>query len=208
MSDPSSSLFSLLDQAGPTMFPLYICSLAALAIILRKGVEFRVARLSATDALAFPEAEADLEALAQRYEADDSPLGRVMAATARAAETRPDRAEQVAIRAATAELDRFEKWLSLLGFIAQAAPLFGLLGTVLGMVDLFSSMQAAGDEVSTTTLSAGIWKALLTTAAGLMVAIPSLGAHLWLSRRLHGLQHRFEEGIGRILDDRPAAQGE
>ncbi len=65
--------------------------------------------------------------------------------------------------------------LPLLAYIAQVAPLFGLLGTVLGMVDLFSSMQVAGDAVSTTTLSAGIWKALLTTAAGLMIAIPTIG---------------------------------
>ena len=103
------------------------------------------------------------------------------------------------LRAAVAELDRYEAWLALLGYVAQAAPLFGLLGTVIGMVDLFSSMQMAGSDVSTATLSAGIWKALLTTAAGLIVAIPTLGVHLWLTRRLELLQHRMEEGVGRLL---------
>ncbi len=73
------------------------------------------------------------------------------------------------------EIQRLEKNLALLSFIAQVAPLLGLLGTVLGMVDLFIGLQGSGlSNVDVSALSSGIWKALLTTAAGLMVAVPTL----------------------------------
>ena len=58
----------------------------------------------------------------------------------------------------------------------------------------------SGDAIDTTTLSSGIWKALLTTAAGLIVAIPALGAHAWLGARLDRLRLAMDEGIGSILD--------
>jgi biopolymer transport protein ExbB len=196
-----TTLWEMLAQAGWTMVPLYVCSLAAFAVLLRKGIEFWRARVGRSALLHAD--TADLAKLARDCEAEDSPLGRVMATAARNADD-PEHAEDAATRAATAELDRFDAWIPLLGFIAQVAPLFGLLGTVIGMVDLFGSMESAGTEVSTATLSAGIWKALLTTAAGLIVAIPALAGHLWLNRRLESLQRHMEHGVGRILD---AARG-
>ena len=194
------TLVSLLSEAGWTMGPLYACSVVALAATVRKALQFRergVDRRSALELEVDPDA---LPALAEKLEQDASPVGRVMAATARALVERPARAEQVATRVATAELDAAEEGMTLLAFIAQVAPLFGLLGTVLGMVDLFSGMEAAGANVETSTLSSGIWKALLTTAVGLIVAIPTLGVHAWFGRRITRLQLALEEGAGRLLD--------
>ena len=69
------------------------------------------------------------------------------------------------------ELQQYERGLSLISFIAQVAPLLGLLGTVFGMVEMFYGLQKAGlANVDAAALSSGIWKALLTTAAGLIVA--------------------------------------
>ncbi len=196
----STSLFTLLAQAGWTMVPLYLCSLAAFVVLIRKLVQFVHEKVGDTTILANPLVdEGDLDALASACDAHGSPLSRVLAIAARRAAD-PQRAEEAATRQAVAELDHYESWVPLLGFLAQVAPLFGLLGTVIGMVDLFASMETAGNEVSTTTLSSGIWKALLTTAAGLIIAIPALGAHLWLTRQLQLLQHRMEEGVGRILE--------
>ena len=195
------SLVALLGQAGWTMIPLYACSLAGLAVLVHKLIEFqlqRVGRLDALDATAAVD-PATLPAQVERWAADDSPLGRVLAEAGRQAHD-PGAAERAAARVATVELDRFEKWIPLLGFIAQAAPLFGLLGTVIGMVDLFGSMEASASSVDTATLSAGIWKALLTTAAGLIIAIPALGGHAWFTRRLDVLQRAMEVGVGRIVD--------
>jgi biopolymer transport protein ExbB len=199
----TTSLFTLLAQAGWTMVPLYACSLAAFLVLIRKLVQFVHEKVGDTSILSDPSLDGnDREAQVRACEANGSPLARVLAVAAAKSEDRP-RAEEAAMRKAVAELDHFEAWIPLLGFLAQAAPLFGLLGTVVGMVDLFASMESAGNEVSTTTLSSGIWKALLTTAAGLVIAIPALGAHLWFSRQLQLLQHRMEEGVGRILERAP-----
>jgi biopolymer transport protein ExbB len=198
-----TTLWQMLATAGWTMVPLYLCSLAALAVILKKSIEFWRHKVSATDVLPLSREalrRGGLDDVRATCAEDDSPLGRVIGVAAAALQDDPEHAEREASRAAVQELDRYESWLSLLSFIAQVAPLFGLLGTVIGMVELFGSMQAAGAEVSTTTLSGGIWKALLTTAAGLMIAIPTLGAHLWFTRRLEVLQHAMEIGVGGLLD--------
>jgi len=186
-----TNLWSLLAEAGWTMIPLYLCSLVALAVSLRKLVEFQLHGVGRTDAL-----DQAMATPARAEGLDATPLGRVLSV---ALTTEGSGAEAAAERAAMAELDRFEAWLPLLAYVAQIAPLFGLLGTVLGMVELFSSMESAGEAVSTTTLSSGIWKALLTTAAGLIVAIPTMGAHLWLTRALEALQHRMEQGVGEVI---------
>ncbi len=181
--------------------------------MLHKLAQFSRERVGDTSALEGLEggiedglAPAALLERSEAWERGGSPLGRVLAATGRALVTRPRRAEAEATRVATAELAALEYGLGGLAFIAQVAPLFGLLGTVLGMVDLFSGMEAAGEAVDTATLSAGIWKALLTTAAGLMIAIPALGGHAWLTSRVDLLRGHMEQGIGRLLD--PALGGE
>ena len=102
--------------------------------------------------------------------------------------------------ACDAEIARYRSWIEPLGWIGQVAPLLGLLGTVLGMVELFTAMDVAGGAVDASMLASGIWKALLTTAAGLIIAIPTLGAHLWLTRRLEALDVALDEGAGLVLD--------
>lgn len=74
---------------------------------------------------------------------------------------------------ASAHLDRLEKGFRLLDSISQLAPLLGLFGTVLGMIDAFQALQNAGSAVDPSLLAGGIWVALLTTAAGLAVAMPT-----------------------------------
>lgn len=197
------SLYTLLAQAGWAMVPLYACSVLAVGITLHKGFEFWRHRLGDTSLLA--SAEPFLSAgteheLVAHCAGRASPVGRVMATSVHAALANPWRAQQAADRACDAEIARYRSWVATLGWIGQIAPLFGLLGTVLGMVELFSTMESTGAVVDASLLSGGIWKALLTTAAGLIVAIPTLGAHLWLTRRLQALERALEEGAGMVLD--------
>jgi len=81
------------------------------------------------------------------------------------------------------EVFRWEKNLFMLEIIGKIAPLLGLLGTVLGMVEMFNSLYTGG-QVSATAVTGGIWKALFTTVAGLTVAIPAIIAHAWLAARI------------------------
>ena len=96
-------------------------------------------------------------------------------------------------RAAKDKLQIVSAYLRPLEIIATTAPLLGLLGTVLGMIEAFQAMESAGRSVDPSVLSGGIWKALLTTAVGLGVAIPVSVVHSWFERKA--------EVIGTLLED-------
>jgi biopolymer transport protein ExbB len=96
-------------------------------------------------------------------------------------------------------LHDLEKYLSALGTIATITPLLGLLGTVVGMIDVFSNIMLQGVGQSQ-ALSGGIATALLTTAAGLLVAIPSLIAHRYFERQLENISVQLEEQTSVFLD--------
>ena len=91
-------------------------------------------------------------------------------------------ARDEAYRGARLQAAQLSSHLRILDVIATLAPLLGLLGTVLGMIEAFRAMEAAGEHVNPAILSGGIWQALLTTAAGLIVAIPISVLHSWLER--------------------------
>lgn len=197
MPDPSQ-MAELLRAGGWPMLPLYGCSVLGVAWTLHLAVRARVEGLGRRELLAVSTTDLDRLLLAARR--DRTALGRVVIATLAALHETPDRAADIAMRAALAELDRWEGPLEVLALLARVAPLFGLLGTVLGLVDLFAAMEIGGAGVDPGALSGGIWKALLTTAAGLGIAIPALAAHAWFQRRVDRLRLTLEDGVGRVLD--------
>lgn len=202
MSGETLSFVDLLQQAGWAMAPLYVCSVVGLAVVIRKLVEFRSAGVHRAELLAAidrPLREGDFDAVESSAKQDGTPLGRVVAAAAGAVREHHSRAEEETGRVASIEIQILERYLGLIAWIAQVAPLFGLLGTVIGMVDLFSGLESAGQTVDASTLSSGIWKALLTTAAGLIIAIPLLGAHAWLTGQSDALRLRMKDGAGRVF---------
>lgn len=186
-----ANLWSLVARAGWTMAPLVLCSVIALAVTVFKAVQFSLEKVDHEGALQVLERPPETWSWPA-----DAPLARVLRS---AADVAPEQRVIEAERVASVELARYDAYLPILSYIAQAAPLFGLLGTVVGMVQLFADMEAAGDAVATSTLSSGIWQALLTTAVGLMIAIPTIGAHLWLSRRVDRLQGRIEQAVRRMV---------
>ncbi|MDR1179019.1 MAG: MotA/TolQ/ExbB proton channel family protein [Spirochaetales bacterium] len=91
-----------------------------------------------------------------------------------------------------------ERRLPMLASIASIAPLLGLFGTVLGMIEVFQKLAALGGRADVALLSGGIWVALLTTAFGLLVAIPALLAHHYFSRLASGRSDYMELLIARL----------
>lgn len=91
------------------------------------------------------------------------------------------------------EVFRWEKHLFILEIIGKIAPLLGLLGTVLGMVEMFNSLHTGG-QVSAAVVTGGIWKALFTTVAGLTVAIPTIFAHAYLTARIDNEAETLNRG--------------
>lgn len=94
---------------------------------------------------------------------------------------------------------RLEGGFRLLDSVAQLAPLLGLFGTVLGMIDAFQSLQEAGAQVDPSLLAGGIWVALLTTAAGLAVAMPTAMVLSWFEGRMDAERVTAERAIATIL---------
>jgi biopolymer transport protein ExbB len=86
-----------------------------------------------------------------------------------------------------------------LELIAAVAPLLGLLGTVFGMIEAFRALEQAGSQVDPSLLSGGIWAALLTTAAGLSIAIPTLMAFHWFDRTLERLRFLLEDRLSQLV---------
>lgn len=187
------------------MIPIYACSVVAFAVFVKKLLDLFSTRLfdltwfeEAMKAVRGSEDDAAEVALA----ASRHPASRVLRATLEVYRRRPDRAEAEARRVGSLEIQKAESYLPLLSFIAQAAPLLGLLGTVLGMVDLFLGLQSSGlREVDVSLLSSGIWKALLTTAAGLTVAVPTLAAYSYLAHRADSLRLQVTDLVQQLLTE-------
>jgi biopolymer transport protein ExbB len=205
------SLFGLLEAGGTVMWIIASLSVVALAIVLAKLWEF--ARVGVWRRAAAGAAVADWEAgrpeaARNRLENAAGPVADVLGIAVEGHRRGIDQAavrEEVARRGA-AWLEALRTGLRPLELIGTLAPLLGLLGTVIGMIDAFRELEAAGGRVDPSVLSGGIWVALLTTAAGLSVAIPAVAAHTLLERLLERLHHRMQDGATRILNDGFAGQ--
>ena len=102
--------------------------------------------------------------------------------------------KEITQEAGQLEVPKLERYLSLLAAIAYIAPLVGLLGTVTGLMDSFATLSTQAGYTTAAEVSAGIYKSLLTTAAGLVVAIPTSLAYSFLSSRVNTLIHDMERG--------------
>lgn len=205
------SLAELLAQGGLTMIPIYACSLVALALFLYKVFGLRRQRhrdMSWFEPVLERVRDGDYEAADAECGRAPHPATRVVRAMMEVLRHRPDRAASEARRVGSLELQQAEGGLQVLSFIAQAAPLLGLLGTVFGMVDLFIGLQGAGGaNVAVSALSGGIWKALLTTAAGLSVAVPTLAGYSYLASRADRLKLQLTDVVEKVMTAAPALPG-
>lgn len=176
----------MLKQGGWPMIPLGLCSLAAVTIVIERFVALRHETVFDKRILALlanytgEEHAEQAVVICQRVK---TPLARIIEEILKARHL--DHAETLATMHATGrtQVSTLERGLTLLEIIAGITPLIGLLGTVLGMVTVFNAISTEGIG-NPQVLSEGISKALITTVGGLCVAIPALGFHSWLSRRV------------------------
>ncbi|WP_299321243.1 MotA/TolQ/ExbB proton channel family protein [Parasphingopyxis sp.] len=202
---PSSPLARLFDAGGPIIVILAILAVLALGVTLVKFVQFWRIGVGRAGFVA-DQVEAikqnDIAGAIEALEARSNPVARVMAAAARG-RANPRMTNEVVreetARVAEAQLDALERGLALLSLIATIAPLLGLLGTVLGMIEAFQEMETVGDRIEPAVLAGGIWEALLTTAAGLSVAIPAAVFFTWLQRTVDVEGQRMEDAATQIF---------
>ncbi|MBA55373.1 MAG: flagellar motor protein MotA [Pseudomonadales bacterium] len=189
----------LLGQGGAVVSILVGLSVIALTVILVKGWEFLRIRPLAESALD-QAVDACVRRQTDRLPASSDPVARLLHHMSNLPVSVPVgqlRAES--LRRAQQMLGQLTGHLRILEVIANVAPLLGLFGTVLGMIEAFQSMEAAGSQVDPAVLSGGIWQALLTTAVGLAVAIPVSMTYSWFERRAEVHAHRLHDAMERVF---------
>jgi len=189
-------------RGGLAMWPLLVCSIAGLAIILERIWALRRSRII-SPALAEavekrPATPEQTETVRLLSETDTTVLGRlVQAVFAHASLPKTENVE--AMQALARQIvGRMERGLTTLSLIAELGPLLGLLGTVIGMVKLFEDVarKGLGDPAM---ISRGIYEALTATMTGLGIAIPALIAYMYLRRRIEVLVLELERHTNELL---------
>jgi biopolymer transport protein ExbB len=198
-------LLSIIQAAGWPIWLLIACSVVALALIFERLYQLRASRVAPPALIdevlhvtrsSLPAADV-IDKLAQ-----NSTLGQVLAAGLRSVVAEP-RITEEALRQAVENAGRSavhqtERYLTALGTIASAAPLLGLFGTIIGMIEIFSSQSPTG-ESNPAQLAHGISIALYNTALGLLVAIPSLMFHRYFRTRVEYFQLTMELAAARLV---------
>ena len=198
-------LMTLFADGGLMMYPLTLCSMVALGVILAKAYTLWAAH-KGTDRVLNEVEEAALagnvDAAIEICRDTPGPAGAILLAGLRRIQTRRLAAgelEAAVSTTGTIELGFLERGLVILATIANVAPLMGFLGTVAGMILAFAAIEEAGD-VDPTLVAGGIKVALLTTAAGLLIAVPVNIAYNFFVTRIDKLIVDMERGAQKILN--------
>lgn len=196
----------LLQTGGPVVAILVAMSVIALTIVILKLWQFRALRVgerrTAREALRLYRGGSYREALSLADEAR-SPVAQALARAIRGQRLGIDesRVREEVLRFGGDVLEALRSGFRPLEVIASLAPLLGLFGTVLGMIEAFRQLEQAGSQVNPAILSGGIWEALLTTAVGLAVAIPVVILVNWLERRVDALAHEMDSVVTQVFTE-------
>ncbi len=188
------SIPDLIQLGGPVAVGLMLLSICALTIIAAKIWQFHRIRIGqlklpqeALELQRQQKSSAALQLAKQSVNPAASAL--VQAIVGRQSKLADSVIREEVMRYGTDCLESLRGGFRALEIIASLAPLLGLFGTVLGMIDAFHAMEQAGRQVDPAVLSGGIWEALLTTALGIGIAIPVVLMLGWLERRVDRLSH-------------------
>lgn len=192
------ALRKVADLGGPVVLLLMVVSVITLAVMLYKLVQFAQAGVGRHKALMQALAHWDAGDTAQAEAALATSTSYLAPVVALAFKGGPN-AQTRLVAEAEARFSNLERGLRYLDSIAQLAPLLGLFGTVLGMIEAFQSMQDAGAQVDPSLLAGGIWVALLTTAVGLAIAMPTALVLSWFEARMEAERVTAQRAIATVL---------
>ncbi len=201
--------FQMIQRGGPLMIVLFFLSVVALGVFLERLFYYQRSRMNVSEflagVLALVRRQSYREAII-RCEEGHGPIVSVVRTAIYKRHLPPAELREVVREIAQLAIPDLEANISLLGTIGYIAPLLGLLGTVTGMIAAFEKINRTSGTASVGDLSLGIYTALITSAAGLAVAIPCYLAHNFLVARVHALVADMERaGIETIhtLTDLP-----
>ncbi|KAA1188225.1 MotA/TolQ/ExbB proton channel family protein [Pseudohalioglobus sediminis] len=195
-------MLELLTAGGWLMVLIVLCSIVVLAICIERLITLNPKKIAPPHLLAtvWKQLKAgEMDAARLKTLKQSSPLGRILAAGLGNAYHGREVMKESIQEAAQHVVHDLERYLNTLGTIAAIAPLLGLLGTVLGMIKVFAEIMAQGTG-NASVLAGGISEALITTAAGLTVAIPALAMHRYFVGKIDGIVVELEQETIKLVD--------
>ncbi len=195
-------MFEIVKSGGWLMVPILLCSVVSVAIIIERFWSLNNNKLVPKHLLAqvwhWIKAN-QLDGAKIREMKQDSALGEILGAGLSNSRHGREIMKESIQEAANHVVHELEKYLSILGTIASITPLLGLLGTVVGMIKVFTAIMVQGTG-NPGVLAGGISEALVTTAAGLTVAIPSMMFHRYFQRRVDAIVVDMEKEAIKLVD--------
>ena len=194
---------SFLSQGGPMIWLIVAASAVAVVVFIERVLHFHRAQINSMEFLNgvrnVLKRDNVVEALSI-CDATPGPVARLVKVAILNRERGRDGVREALEEAGLVEVPPLEDKLNLLATIAQIAPLMGLLGTVLGFIEIFSVLQSKTTLANMQDLSGGVWQALICTAAGLAVAIPCYAAYNYLVSRVNAIVLDMEKAATEIVN--------
>lgn len=198
-------MFDYFLKGGPLMWPILLCSIVSVTIILERLYNLHKAKkmILISDVLL------QIKELLRKKRISEAqklcqdivgPLANIINSGLKSYYRRFEEKERIVSRVGSQEVRNLEKHLSILALIADIAPLLGLTGTVTGLIRCFIKVQELGGRVDASALAGGIWEALITTVAGLFVAIPTLAFYHYFEKRVSFYASVMKDTAGELLE--------
>ncbi|PXF57904.1 MAG: MotA/TolQ/ExbB proton channel family protein [Deltaproteobacteria bacterium] len=191
-------MFDFLAKGGVLVIPILLCSVIALTIFLERLIHFskvRIRGFGLVKTVAEHVRNGEFSQAMGLVKGTNSPMARILLDALGVIDYDRETLETVIVHSTDEEVRELSRYLQGLATIGSIAPLLGLLGTVVGMIRAFMVIQQMGGKVNAAVLAGGIWEAMMTTALGLAVALPTMVAHSYLVSRVDKYEAQFQDGI-------------
>jgi biopolymer transport protein ExbB len=196
-------MMNIIEEGGVLMYPIIVCSVVALAITFERFWTLRRATIDTRefmDAMRTVLRQNRIQEAVAICDETDAPVARIMKAGVLKHNRSKEDIREAIEDAGHLEIPRLERYMSALATCANIAPLLGLLGTVQGMIKCFATIQHKQGQVVPSDLAEGIGNALITTAAGLTVAIPALVVYNYFVTRVENMILEMEISSSELVE--------
>jgi len=197
------NLLDMFLKGGVVMWPILLCSILGLAVVVDRIIVLRRARINVPAFMVRIRGfikKKDISGAISYCMEEKSPVANIVRKGLKKYKYGHDRVKEAIENAGSQEISKLEKGLNVLATVAGVAPLLGFLGTVTGMITAFMTVQELQGAVGPSDLAGGIWEALITTAYGLFVGIPALAIYNYFLGSVKKLVLQMETVANDVVD--------
>ena len=199
----SLSLLSVVTKGGILMYPIFICSIIVFAVAIERYVTYKKLNINIPKFMMnirHPLNNRDFLAAINECNLVNGPVASVVRAGLEKAKSGRERVREAMETAGNNETYHLEKNMNILATLGSITPLIGFLGTVTGMIKAFMKIQQLSGNVNADVLAGGIWEAMVTTAAGLTVGIPTMIIYNYFVHRVREFIFQMESTADEVID--------